>query len=89
MNSAEMLLTLHPDVEFKNISGGIVNASTSGVAEFKELAEQSLLLFSERHQDILAFETTGNLAVASIRFRAFVADDLPNGVNYSRRSCCA
>jgi ketosteroid isomerase-like protein len=76
---AEMLLTVHPDVEFKNISGGIVNASTSGIAEFKALAERSLTLFSERHQDILSFETTGTQAVASIGFRAVVAHDFPNG----------
>lgn len=80
MNVAEILPTLHPDVEFRDISGGIVNASTIGIAEFKELAEQSLALFSERHQDILAFEATGKLAVASIGFRAVVANDLPNGL---------
>ncbi len=80
MDIAEILLTVHPDVEFKNISGGIVNASTSGVAEFKALAEQSLTLFSERHQDILSFETTETQAGASIGFRAVVANDLPNGL---------
>ena len=80
MNVAEMLLTVHPEVEFENISGGIVNASTSGVGEFEELAERSLALFSERHQEILAFETTEDLAVVSIAFRAIVAEDLPNGL---------
>ena len=79
MDIAEMLLTVHPDVEFKNISGGIVNTSTSGIADFKALAEQFLTLFSERHQDILSFETTGTQAVVSIGFRAVVANDLPNG----------
>jgi len=80
MDIAEMLLTVHSDVEFKNISGGIVNASTSGIAEFQALAERSLTLFSERHQDILSFETKGTRAVASIGFRAVVAHDLPNGL---------
>ena len=83
MDIDEMLLTIHPDVEFKNISGVIVKACTSGVAEFKALADQSLALFSERHQDILSFETTGTLAVASIGFRAVVASDLPNGLTKS------
>lgn len=80
MDIAEMLFTVHPDVEFKNISGGIENASTSGIIEFKALAEQTLSLFSERHQDILSFETTGTKAIASIGFRAVVANDLPNGL---------
>ena len=75
-----MLESVHPFVEFKNISGGIENVSTSGIVEFKALAEQTLSLFSERHQDILSFETTGTKAIASIGFRAVVANDLPNGL---------
>jgi len=80
MDIDKMLLTIHPDVEFKNISGEIVNASTNGIAELKALAEYSLLLFSERHQEILSFEINGNWAVASIGFSAIVARDLPNGL---------
>lgn len=80
MDISGMLLVVHPDVEFKNISNGIVNASTSGAAEFKALAEHALTLFSERHQELLSFETTGNKAVASIGFRGVVASDLPDGL---------
>ncbi len=29
----DMLIGVHPQVEFKNISAGVVNASTNGVAE--------------------------------------------------------
>ncbi len=46
MDIDEMMLTLHPDVEFRNISGGAVNASASGAAELRALARQSLALFS-------------------------------------------
>jgi hypothetical protein len=77
---AAMLLTVHADVEFNNISNGVVNAHTAGVAELKALAEQSVSLFSERHQDIVAFDNTENSAAASIKFRAVVANDLPNGL---------
>ena len=80
MDVEEMLLTVHPQVEFQNISAGVVNASTSGVAELRALAQQSLSMFSERHQVIESFETHGSCAVASIAFRAVVADDLPNGL---------
>lgn len=77
---AAMLLTIHAEVEFSNISMGVVNTHTVGVAEFKALAEQSVALFSERHQDIVFFESGDNTAVAGIKFRAVVAIDLPNGL---------
>jgi hypothetical protein len=80
MDVDAMLESVHPHVEFKNISAGVVNASTSGVAELKTLAEQSLSLFSERCQVIESFQVQGSQAVASIAFRAVVASDLPNGL---------
>lgn len=80
MDVEDMLAGLHPCVEFKNISAGVVNASTSGVAELKTLAKQSLALFLERCQIIQSFEVQGSGAVASIAFHAVVAGDLPNGL---------
>jgi hypothetical protein len=76
----DMLMDVHPQVEFKNISAGVVNASTNGVVELRILAQQSLSLFSERHQMIESFEIQGPVAVATIAFRAVVAADLPNGL---------
>lgn len=52
----DMLISIHPQVEFKNISAGVVNASTNGTAELRALAQQSLSLFSERNQIIESFE---------------------------------
>ena len=75
-----MLAGVHPQVEFKNISAGVVNASARGVAELRNLAQQSLSLFSERRQVIDSFEGQGSRAVASITFYAVVAKDLPNGL---------
>ena len=80
MDVDAMLKGVHQHVEFKNISAGVVNASTNGVAEFKTLAKQSLSLFSERRQVIESFNVQGYRAVASIAFRAVVANDLPNGL---------
>lgn len=79
-NLAAMLQTLHPEVVFQNIAGGTVNASTHGIAEFAALAEQSLPLFSERHQEIVDFAAGPGYANTSIAFRAVVANDLPNGL---------
>lgn len=80
MDIDAMLECVHPHVVFKNISGGVVNAWTKGVAELKTLAQQSLSLFSERHQVIESFEIQGSQAVASIAFSAVVANDLANGL---------
>lgn len=76
----DMLMGIHPQVAFKNISAGVVNASTTGVAELRTLAQQSLSLFSERHQKVESFEIQGPVAVATIAFRSVVAADLPNGL---------
>ncbi|MRS05505.1 nuclear transport factor 2 family protein, partial [bacterium] len=80
MDVDAMLGCVHPQIEFKNITAGVVNSSTNGVAELKTLAQQSLSLFSERRQVIESFEAQGSWAVASINFRAVVASDLPNGL---------
>lgn len=80
MNVDEMLATVHPDVEFTNISGGVVNASTTGISELRTLAMQSLALFSERQQVIESFRCEGSKALVSVAFRAVVANDLPNGL---------
>lgn len=80
MNLDDMLAPLHADVVFANIAGGVVNASANGICELKALAEASLPLFSERHQEITSFEVTDQHAAACIAFRAVVACDLPNGL---------
>ena len=80
----DMLIGIHPHVEFKNISAGVVNARTNGIVELRALAQQSLSLFSERNQKIESFELQGSVAVATIAFRAVVAADLPNGLKKVR-----
>lgn len=72
-------LTVHRDVTFENISGGVVNARAEGIDSLKTLALQSLSLFSERQQSILSFETDGARAFAAITFRAVFAMDIPHG----------
>ena len=51
-----MLLLLHPEVQFKNISGGEVNAQISGKDEFEKLARQSATLFKQREQKIISYK---------------------------------
>jgi SnoaL-like domain len=74
-----MLGNAHAEVEFADISGGVVNVSTKGIDELRQLAETSKTLFSERHQEILAFEAGEDTASISVAFRAVLASDLPGG----------
>ncbi len=75
-----MMTTLHPDIEFKNIANGEINASTSGKEAFRKLAEQSKSLFSSRKQTIVNYEIKDEQVSIDIEFEAVLATDLPNGL---------
>jgi hypothetical protein len=47
-----MLSALHPDVVFRNFSGGTETANASGLEPFRRLAEQSAGLFASRCQTL-------------------------------------
>ena len=74
-----MLGFVHPEVVFKNISGGTVNAVAVGLPELRRLAEQSAHLFSSRRQEAIDFTFSGETVSADIAFEAVLAVDLPNG----------
>lgn len=75
-----MILLLHPEVNFKNISGGLVNVQTSGKDEFAKLARQSAALFKEREQRIISYKETGEKVDVEIQYQAILAADLPDGL---------
>lgn len=74
-----MLALLSPDIIFENFSNGRLTASASGIEEFRQLAERSRSLFSEREQRITALRESQDRAVASISYRGRLAADLPDG----------
>jgi ketosteroid isomerase-like protein len=74
-----MLSLLSQDVRFENYSDGQLTTATSGIDEFKQLAEQSKSLFSEREQRITGLEFGHDSAVATIAYRGKLAADIPNG----------
>ena len=74
-----MLSLLSQDVRFENYSGDQLTAETTGINEFKQLAEQSRSLFSEREQRITSLELNHDSAVATIAYRGTLAADIPNG----------
>lgn len=75
-----MVTAFHPDIEFKNFSGGKVSAIASGIEQFRVLAEKSEKMFSSRQQSIKAFEATGDQASIEIEYAGVLAVDLPNGM---------
>jgi hypothetical protein len=75
-----MLVLLHPEVQFRNISGREVNAQTKGKDEFEKLARQSAAIFKERDQTIISFKETDDKVNVEIHYHAILAADLPNGL---------
>jgi ketosteroid isomerase-like protein len=75
-----MLQFVHPDVVFKNVAGAEVNATATGIHEFRKLAERSKSLFSARCEQITGLESVGDTATVDISFEAVLAADLPNGM---------
>jgi len=75
-----MIEVLAPDICFENVSGGEVNARTSGKTEFEVLARQSAQLFSSRKQTVKTIRIEGDSAFVEIEFKGVLAQDLPNGL---------
>lgn len=79
-NVENMIACLHPEIEFKNISGGVLNAHTKGIEEFKELANSSIKIFKEREQAIISYTELDDSVNVEINFSGILATDLPNGL---------
>ena len=76
-----MIETLHPDVEFENVSGEEVNASASGVEEFRAMAERATDLFASRQQTVTSFEVEEGGAVSiEVTYEGELGQDLPGGL---------
>lgn len=74
-----MLAQLEPGIRFENFSGGQLTAECSGIDAFRQLAEQSKNLFSEREQRVTGLAREGELLVADIAWRGRLAADVPGG----------
>ena len=74
-----ILELLAPHIRFENYSGDELTASTNGIDEFRQLAEKSKFLFSEREQRLTDLKISVNSATATIAYRGKLAVDVPNG----------
>lgn len=50
-----MLSSFHPEIIFKNLSAGEITAEAVGIDQFRQMAEQSKTLFSNRRQEAIGF----------------------------------
>lgn len=75
-----MLSLLHEDIEFRNVSDGVVNVETKGIREFEQIAEQSKRMFSSRQQTVKDLKISDGVAEAGIDYEGVLAVDLPNGL---------
>ncbi|HSJ64238.1 MAG TPA: nuclear transport factor 2 family protein [Gemmatimonadaceae bacterium] len=73
---AGMLAVLHPDITFENVQDGRVTVATSGMEEFRRLAEQAARLFSSRRQTIRGYAVRDDGAEVDIDYEGVLAADL-------------
>lgn len=76
---AGMMNLIHPEIEFRNFSGGEVTAQASGEDQFRKLVELTSGLFSEREQALKNMTIESDVAVADIEYSGVLKTDLPSG----------
>lgn len=74
-----MLVLLSQDVRFENYSGGVLTASTNGKEAFRQLAEQSVAMFSMREQRVRSLQGNGDVILLDIAYRGTLAVDIQDG----------
>lgn len=75
-----MIALLHEEIEFRNSSNGSVDVETKGIEEFREIAERSKSLFSNRCQTIVGYSFEDDKLQIEIDYEGILAKDLPNGM---------
>ncbi|MDJ0568471.1 MAG: nuclear transport factor 2 family protein [Pleurocapsa sp. MO_192.B19] len=73
-----MISLLHPEIEFKNISGGEVDSTLIGKSEFRAMAEESKAFFKLRKQTINRYDISNDRASIDISYEGVLATDLSN-----------
>jgi steroid delta-isomerase-like uncharacterized protein len=74
-----MFSVLADTVRFENYSGDELTAQANGLAEFRQLAEQSKGIFSEREQRVTRWEIGASDVKVDIAYRGTLAQDIPGG----------
>jgi len=76
-----MVALLHEDLVFHNVAGGQLTHQAHGIAEFRAMALNTAVLFSQREQRVLSIQGTGaeddRRLVLSIGFSGVLAQEFP------------
>ena len=75
-----MLASLDANIQFENISDGVVNMTLNGLSAFKAQAEQAMNIFSSRQQTVTQFKHSPVQTEVDIAYHAVLAADQPNGM---------
>jgi hypothetical protein len=75
-----MLLDMHNEIRFENISDGEINLATNGIEELRNQAEQAKQFFKERTQTITDIKFSADQVEVQINYRGILAVDFPNGL---------
>lgn len=75
-----MVRHLHEEVEFRNITNGEVNLTTTSKESFRQQAEQAKQYFSERKQRVTDWQLNDNSVEVLIGYTAVAAMEFPNGL---------
>ena len=74
-----MLLHMHEEVSFQNISNDQINLSTNGISELRAAAEQAKRIFKSRRQTVTNYQYDRDAATIEIDYVGEFASDIPNG----------
>ena len=72
-----MLLNMHEDISFRNISNGQVSLSTEGISELRKAAEQASTIFKSRCQTVTDYQFSGDMATIQIDYIGEILIDIP------------
>lgn len=75
-----MTKLLHENIEFRNISSGVVDTETKGIDQFRTLAEQSVKIFLQRRQTMKQITIIDDKAEIEVDYEGTLATNLPNGL---------
>jgi len=78
-NVEAMLQFVHPDIVFKNVAGGEINATVIGIDEFRKISERVTSFYSARCEQITGLASVGTTTTVDISYEAVLAADSPNG----------
>lgn len=76
----KMVTDLDDNIVFENIQNGVTNMCLTGLAAFRQQAEQAKAYFSERTQTIKSFKHSGNVTEIEVDYYATAGIDFPNGL---------